>query len=686
MEKLQKLGNVKNLKSTKMGFFLLALLLFWFKTYIIYITEFNLGINNVLQHFLLFINPLSSGLVLLGFALFFKGKRFGISLLIIDALLTLFMYSNIIFYRDYDTFITIQTLMQTENAGSISKSIIGLFEWHDLLYTLDLIGLTALFVKWKAGWTVTRLSWKRPFAVLASGVIVFTVNLGLAEIDRPQLLERVFDNNYIVKYLGAPNFAVFNTMQTVKANAKRSMASSDDINKVENYTNKKYAEPNAEYFGKAEGKNIIKIHLESFQSFLIDYKLHGEEVTPFLNSLVHDESKNFTYFDNFFHQTGQGKTADAEFLMDNSLYGLPQGAAFVTKGTNTYQSMPAILDQKQNYTSAIFHGDDKSFWNRNQVYKYMGVDKFYDSSYYDMSEDKVINYGLKDKPFFKQSMPMLKDLDKQNGPFYAHMLTLTHHYNFKLDKGDASIAPANTDDGTVNRYFQTARYLDESLKQFFHDLKEKGLYKDSVIMIYGDHQGISQNHNQAMSKITGEEITPLKNANLQRVPYMIRIPGVDSQGINHEYTGQVDVMPTMLHLLGINANDYIQFGTDMFSEEHREFVPFRNGDFMTDDYSYVQNTFFDNVTGEPIEEPTEDMKEMRNQVHFELSLNDEVLNGDLLRFYEPTEDWKPINPNQYQYGKPDDEKESGDEDKPDNDKTSAEDNTDANMNKTKNNK
>ena len=39
-----------------------------------------------------------------------------------------------------------------------------------------------------------------------------------------------------------------------------------------------------------------------------------------------------------FHQTGQGKTADSELTMDNSIYGLPQGSAFSLKGDNTYQS------------------------------------------------------------------------------------------------------------------------------------------------------------------------------------------------------------------------------------------------------------------------------------------------------------------------------------------------------------
>ena len=61
------------------------------------------------------------------------------------------------------------------------------------------------------------------------------------------------------------------------------------------------------------------------------------------------------YFDNFFHEVGQGKTADAEFMLENSLFGLPQGAAFTTQSQNTYQAAPAILRQ-HGYTSAVFHG------------------------------------------------------------------------------------------------------------------------------------------------------------------------------------------------------------------------------------------------------------------------------------------------------------------------------------------
>ena len=637
---------MKKITTSKMSFFLVAVILLWIKSYIVYINEFNLDISNGMQAFLLFINPLSSALIFLGVALFAKGRKAGIWIIVIQTLMGIFLYANVVHYRANSDYITLPTLTQFSNFGSLGGSIVSLVQWSDLIYTLDIIILIALFVFMKKDWSVSRLQFRKPLLVIASGLIVFSINLALAEVDRPQLLKRTFDRNYIVKYLGAYNFAIHDAIQNIKSSSQRVLADSSDITVVENYTKNKYAEPNKELFGAAKGKNIIKIHLESFQTFLIDYKLHGEEVTPFLNSLVHDKDQDFTYFDNFFHQTEQGKTADAEFILDNSIYGLSQGAAFVTRGNNTYQALPAILNQEQDYTSAVFHGDDRSFWNRDEIYKKFGIDTYFDSSYYDMSPDQVINYGLKDKPFFKESMPYLESLEQ---PFYAHMMTLTHHHPYLIDAEDATIAPAETGDPSVDRYFQTARYLDESLEQFFNDLKDAGLYDDSVIMIYGDHYGISTNHNRAMEELLGEEITPFKNAQLQRVPYMIKIPGVEGKGTVHEYTGQMDVMPTFLHLLGIDAQDYIQFGTDMFSENHKDYVPFRNGDFITPEYSYVSGVFYDTETGEEIE-ATEEMDEMKETIHHELELSDKLLNGDLLRFYTPTKDWEPVDPSIYSYG------------------------------------
>ncbi|MCM2676088.1 LTA synthase family protein [Alkalicoccobacillus plakortidis] len=633
---------MKKYISSKGGFFLLAVVLLWVKTYLSYKVEFNLGVKGAMQELLLFINPLSAAIILFGIALFAKGKRACWWILIFSTLMTVVLYSNIMFYRFFDDFLTLPNLLQTDNVSNMTDGIFSTMNGYDFLYFVDLAILLTLLIRNKA---VQEIRFRKSLASTAiiAGLVVFFVNLTLAEIDRPQLLTRTFDRNYIVKYLGLYNYTVYDGIQTAQMESQRAYASSDDLTNAKHYTSSHYADPNEELFGAGKGKNIIKIHLESFQSFLLDYELNGEEVTPFLNSLAHG-GEDMTYFDNFFHQTGQGKTADAELTLDNSIFGLPTGSAFVTKGQNTYQSLPAILNQEEGYTSAVLHGDYKSFWNRDQIYKQFGIDHFFDASSYNMDDESLVNLGLKDKPFFEESISMLESLDE---PFYSHLITLTNHYPFILNEEDASLERGTTGDKTVDGYFQTARYLDEAVEEFFTELKESGLYDDSIIMIYGDHQGISENHNRAMAEVLDTEITPYQNAQNQRVPLMIRVPGEEG-GVDHTYGGEIDVMPTLLHLQGIDAQKYLMFGTDLFSDEHDETVAFRDGSYITPEYTNVQGSIYDTVSGEELE-ANKETDRLKEKVDEQLQLSDEVLYQDLLRFHD-VNGFEPVNPKDYFYG------------------------------------
>lgn len=624
------------------GFFFLTVFFLWIKTYIVQLTQFNLGIENSFQKFLLFINPIGSALLFLGFAFFFKGRKKYIGLIVIDFLLSFLLYANVLFYRFFSDFITLPTLTQTQNFGDVSGSITSLLRPYDFLFFLDIIVLIGLLVTRFVKIETYDMNRGKVAALFSMALAISSANLALAETDRPQLLTRGFDRNYIVKYLGMYNYTIYDAVQSTKASAQRVMASSDDSTEVINYTKSNYAEPNPAYFGAGKGMNVIYLHLESMQNFLINYKLNGEEVTPFLNSLTKDQ--NTLYFDNFFHQTGQGKTSDAEFMLENSLYGLSQGSAYTTKGLNTYEAAPAILGQ-QGYTSAVFHGNSGSFWNRNEIYKSFGFNKFFDSNYYNINSKDLAEYGLMDKPFFEQSIPLLESLPE---PFYTKFITVSNHYPYPINEEDASIAAGTTGDKSVDGYFQTARYADEALKEFFDYLKKSGLYDRSIIVMYGDHYGISENHNKAMEQVLGKEITPFENTGLQRVPLFIRVPGIEG-GVNHEYGGQIDLLPTLLHLLGTDTKEYVQFGTDLLSEQHDDLVPFRNGDFVSSTITSIDGKFYDSKTGMKLDQAkNEEAKKDQKIVEYKLKLSDKVVNGDLLRFYKP-ENFTPVDRSQYNY-------------------------------------
>lgn len=164
--------------------------------------------------------------------------------------------------------------------------------------------------------------------------------------------------------------------------------------------------------------------------------------------------------------------------------------------------------------------------------------------------------------------------------------------------------------------------------------------------MYGDHYGISENHNKAMAKVLGKDITPYENAQLQRVPLFIHAPGV--KGIkSHKYGGEVDVAPTLLHLMGVNTKDYLMSGSDLLSPEHREIIPFRNGDFVSPEYTKTNGNYYDTKTGEllnekdidpNIEEAVKKNSKCRIKSSTEISL----------RFYKP-KGFKAINPSDYDY-------------------------------------
>lgn len=626
-------------------FFILTVLTVSLKTYFAYYVDFSLGVKGLVQNLILLMNPYSLLALILSVFLFFKGKKAFWFMLIGGFLLTFLLYANVVYFRFFSDFLTFSTLNQVGNVESMGGAVSASFKWYDFVYFLDTIIYLFILI-FKSKWLDTRtFSKKFVPVVMAVSVALFFLNLAFAETDRPELLTRTFDHKYLVKYLGPYNFTVYDGVKSIQNHQEKAMASEDDLTKVLNYTKQRQAEvePNPEYYGAGKKKNIIKIHLESFQTFLINKKVNGKEVTPFLNKLSSGQ-EGYKYYPNFFHQTGQGKTSDAEFTMDNSLYGLPQGSAYSLKGSNTYQSLPAILDQKRGYTSNVMHGDYKTFWNRDQVYKHFGIDKFYDATYYDMSPENIENLGLKDKPFFKESAEYQSKMKK---PFYSHLITLTNHYPFTLSPDEAGIEKPNTGDATVDGYVQTANYMDSALEEYINELKKKGIYDDSVIVIYGDHYGISENHNKAMEKLLGEEITPAKFMDLNRTGLWMKVPGKEG-GVDNTYGGQIDVMPTLLHLEGIDTKNFLMLGTDLLSKDHKQVVPFRNGDFITPEYKYVNGRAFDNKTNEPLEKEPADLEKNKQQVEKDLEMSDSVLNGDLFRFYK-NPDFDKVNPSKYQY-------------------------------------
>ena len=641
------------LTKTKLGFFTVVVVFFWIKTYLTYITKFNLGVVGSMQNFLLLINPLPTAILLIGIGLFFKGRKSYWIMVIIDFLLSLWLFSNILYYREFSDFLS-TSIIKTSGSTSdnLGKSIAGITKGTDFLVFLDVVIIVLLIAFKVFKIDVRRLKLKVSLLIEGLAVVLIGTNLTMAQKDRSGLLTRTFDNNYIVKYLGLNAFAVYDGVKTAQNNAIMAKANHSDLKTVQSYIKKNYIAPNPEYYGVAKNKNVLVIHLESFQQFLIDYKWHGKEVTPNLNKLYH--ANDTISFDNFFNQVGQGKTSDAEMMLENSIFGLQSGSAMSSYGTsNTFESAPAILGQKAGYTSAVMHGGAGSFWNRDNAYKSFGYNYFMPLSYYQNKKGYYLGYGIKDKLFFDQSIKYMEHLPQ---PFYLKMITVTNHYPYDLDKKNQSIDKTDTGDKTVDGYVQTAHYLDQAIGELMSYLKKSGLEKNTLIMLYGDHYGISGNHHKASAQLLDKDsFNNFDNLQFQRVPLMFHMPGLKG-GINHTYGGEIDVRPTLFNLLGINDQNMIQFGHSLLAKNAPQIVAQRNGDFITLKYSKVEGSYYYTQSGKRITHPSKEVKaqlaSISNTVTTELSLSDRVITGNLLRFYKPDE-FEYVKRKNYSYKKSD---------------------------------
>ena len=659
---MKKITNsILHFMSTRLGFVLTLLLLYWFKTMWAYSVDFNLDIQGPYQIFLAVINPFPVSLLLIGLALYIKPTKLFYSLAFgIYLLLFIWLISNSIYYREFTDFVTVNTMLASSKVSAgLGAAALELFRPWDVIYILDFPILAFFFFKKWIRMDNRPFNKRASFAITSLSAMLFSANLFLAEIDRPELLTRGFSNYYVVRALGLPAFLGYSANQTYVANKERSKASEADLKPVEEYIQQHYAKANPEYFGMAKGRNVIYIHLESFQQFLIDYKLKVDdkeyEVTPFLNSLYH--SKETFAFSNVFNQVKAGKTSDAETMIETGLFGLNQGSFMVNYGgTNTQQAAPFILSKNGYNSSAVFHGNAGSFWNRNTAYKQWGYNYFFDASYFTkQNSSNSFQYGLNDKYMLKDS---IKYLERLQQPFYTKFITVSNHYPYttSLSGDDLGFPLAKTQDETINGYFATANYLDSSIKAFFDYLKESGLYKNSIIVLYGDHYGISNSRNPALAPLLGknsETWSSYDNAMLQRVPYMVVIPGMDKGGIIDTFGGEIDMLPTLEHLLGIESNKFLQVGQDMLSPDHDQIVAFRSANyFVTPEYtSYSGRTYY-TKTGEEITNPDENTKEqldkIREAANLQLRISDSIQTGDLLRFFKGN-DLGKVNPEDYSY-------------------------------------
>ncbi|MBQ4353412.1 MAG: LTA synthase family protein [Clostridia bacterium] len=324
-----------------------------------------------------------------------------------------------------------------------------------------------------------------------------------------------------------------------------------------------YTEPDwsdSDVWGIAEGRNVIIIQVEALQNFVLGRSYEGQEIMPNLNALIAQDS---FYFDRYYYQIGGGNTADAEFAVNNSLFAPDQEAAYVKYPDNTYHGLPYLLKDHGYSGAHAFHAYIPSFWNREAAYPGQGFDSF--TSLEDLEQTDMFPMGLSDMEMFRQTMEELKTYEE---PFYAFYVTLSSHYPYGIPLKDRDITLIPEDEQTLfGLYLHAINYADRAIGSFISMLKEAGLYDNSVLVIYGDHYALANTDPKNMERVSKLLGRTYSSYDVFNVPLIIHIPGMNRTETCSIAGGHMDVLPTLLPLLGIHNDKAVMFGQNLLEAD-----------------------------------------------------------------------------------------------------------------------
>lgn len=524
---------------------------------------------------------------------YFASKRKLIYYLIANLVMTLILFAVIMYYKYYGVIVTYLALEQVNQVTAVSNSVFSLMDPYFLLIFTDIIIMATLLFRRKKA-----LNWKKESSRKENKrlvVALFSISIALCLFN---ILPNRASMNEIVKaeQMGILNYEAY----TIFSKKDIDFIDSTNITQAKIDTVKKIEQPAAPLLWKtAAGKNVIIIQMESFQNFLVNLKIDGKEITPNINKLA----KENYYFKHFYQQVGQGNTSDAEFVVNTSFYIPPRGAATMIYADKELPSLPKML-KESGYDTTTFHTNVVEFWNRGEMYKALGFDRYYDQKFFG-TEDNVF-FGSSDEQLYKKTAAEMERMSQNGKPFYSHVISMTAHHPFTIPASKYKMTlPERYENTFVGDYIRAQNYADFALGKFIADLKERGIWDNSLILLYGDHLGLpiyslDRDDKELMAEIYGHEYG---YTDMMNIPLVVASTGLTEGKVFDQLGGQVDILPTIANLLGISLDDHIHFGQDLFNQSYnmlpqRYYLP--TGSFLSSKELFMSGSGFEDGKHYPL--------------------------------------------------------------------------------------
>ena len=535
---------------------------------------------------------------------------------------------NSIYYVFYSSFASIGELASLSQTETVTGSIWEKIRIHYLIFIAFPIVFNLIHKKLSSSSYYNFInciekSKKMVLSTLIIGILFVSLSFVFAQKSDYSRLKKQWNRLYIVDRFGVLLYQGNDIVQTLTPKINSLFGYEDALKLFNDYysseDNQKYKEKN-KYTNILNGYNIIFVHMESIQNFVMDLKFHGEEITPNLNRLA----KEGMFFSNFYPQVSTGTSSDTEFTLLSSLMPASSGTVFVSYYNRNYNTIPKILKDNGYFTFSM-HGNLASMWNRSKAHPSLGYESMYFEESFTYTDEDVINLGINDKLFFEESIPILENIEREHTNYMGTIITLSNHSPFTfIDKygefdfsEEVEVLNEQTNQlekittnylmGTpVGNYLTSVHYADSALGDFLTYINNSSAFDNTLFVFYGDHDAkltrkeinYLYNHNPLNGEVYNEgdenyiEYNSFKHELNKKTPLIMwtkneKLKNTFRGKINY-YMGMIDIAPTILNMFG-KTNEYA-LGHDIFNIKNNNVVAFPNGNFLTNVMYYNNST------------------------------------------------------------------------------------------------
>lgn len=283
-------------------------------------------------------------------------------------------------------------------------------------------------------------------------------------------------------------------------------------------------------------KNIIFILVESYLSATSDLIVDGKEITPNLNKLKHDSA---VYFNSHMRpNVSIGESADGQFIYMAGLLPLHSEITVSKAKRDTIIGLPEQMKKIfSNLKSYTLIPTNPSLWEQQPMTEAYGFDNLFSMIDYQAEIDHENDGFLSDGMIFNYAS--YKDNSIQQ-PYFSLILTMSMHQPYDaFEEHGFEVTDKNLPQRYKN-YLNSCHFFDMQIGKYFEELKAKGLYDNSLIIIVSDHDARPR-YLDMEGKISDD------------IPIYIINGGFKPSEAWDGECNQLDVYTTILDIMGIDS-------------------------------------------------------------------------------------------------------------------------------------